>query len=142
MDQTWPKNGGHPSSLEAPSTEMEILFDKIQELSPKDENQRSLKAQALSVGWDIVQTRWLQYAQQASSISTPFMVTLGFWFTAIFISYGLFAPRNATVIVCMFVSAASVSAAILMILEMYRPYAGLIRLSSAPVRAALAQLGK
>ena len=57
MDQTWPKNGAHPSSLEAPSTEMEILFDKIQGLSPKDENQRSLKAQALRLGWDIVQTR-------------------------------------------------------------------------------------
>jgi hypothetical protein len=72
----------------------------------------------------------------------PLLVTLVFWFTAIFVSFGLFAPRKASVVVSMFVSAVSVSAAILMILEMYRPYAGLVRLSSAPVRAALEQLGK
>jgi hypothetical protein len=142
MDQMWPKNGANRSSLEAPSIEMEILFDKIQELSPKDESQSSLKPQALSIAWGIGHTRWLQYAQHARSISMPLLVTLVFWFTAIFVSFGLFAPRNATVVVSLFVSAASVSAAILMILEMYSPYVGLIRLSSAPLRAALSQLGK
>jgi hypothetical protein len=52
----------------------------------------------------------------------PLLVTLVFWLIAIFVSFGLFAPRNAAVIICMFISAASVSGAILMILEMYAPY--------------------
>jgi hypothetical protein len=142
LERTWPKNGANRSSPDAPSTGSEIVVDKIQELSPKDESQRSLKAQAVGIAWGIGETRWLQYAQQANSISMPLLVTVVFWLAAIFVGFGLFAPRNPTVVVCMFVSAASVSAAILMILEMYRPYGGLIQLSSAPVRAALGQLGQ
>jgi hypothetical protein len=42
----------------------------------------------------------------------------------------------------LFVSSLSVSAAILLILELYSPYSGLIRVSSAPLRAALSQLGR
>ena len=142
LDRTWPKKRANPSGLEAPSIEAEVLVDKIQVLSPKDENQHSIKAEALSIAWVVGQTRWLQYAQQGVSISVPLLTTLVFWLVAIFVSFGLFAPRNAAVIVCMFISAASVSGAILMILEMYAPYRGLMQLSSAPLRAALAQLGR
>lgn len=142
LDRTWSKDRANRSGLEAPPIEAEALIDKIQALSPKDETQRSMKAQALSIAWVVGQTRWLQYAQQAVSISVPLLVTLVFWLIAIFVSFGLFAPRNAAVIVCMFISAASVSGAVLMILEMYSPYGGLMQLSSAPLRAALAQLGR
>jgi hypothetical protein len=69
-------------------------------------------------------------------------MTLVFWITVIFLAFGLFAPTNATLLISLFVSAASVSGAVLMILEFYRPYSGIIRLSSAPVRAALDQLGR
>jgi hypothetical protein len=142
LDRTWSRDRVNRSGLAAPPIYAESLIDKIQALSPKDEAQRSMKAQALSVAWVVGQTRWLQYAQQAVSISMPLLVTLVFWLIAIFVSFGLFAPRNAAVIVCMFISAASVSGAILMILEMYAPYRGLMQLSSAPLRAALAQLGR
>jgi hypothetical protein len=142
LERTWPKNRANPSGLEAPSIETEVLIDKIQELSPKDETQRLMKAQASSIALVVGQTRWLQYAQQAVSISMPLLVTLVFWLIAIFISFGLFAPRNAAVVVCMFISAMSVSGAILMILAMYAPYGGLMQLSSAPLRAALTQLGR
>ncbi len=142
VDQTWPQNGGESSGLQAPSGQGEVILDKIEQLSPKDENQRLLKAQALSILWDIGQTRWLQYEQQAGSVSMPLLVTLVFWLTAIFVGFGMLAPRNATVVACLFVSAVSVSGAILMILEMYKPFAGLIKLSSGPARAALAQLGR
>jgi hypothetical protein len=142
LDQMRPRNGANPPKLGEPSTGSEVLLDKILDLSSKDESQRLLKAQALNIAWGLGQIRWLQYAQQANSVSMPLVITLVFWLTAIFVSFGLFAPRNPTVVACMFVSAASVSGAILMILEMYRPYAGLIPLSSAPLRAALTQLGK
>ena len=62
--------------------------------------------------------------------------------TAIFISWGLFAPYNATVVATLLVAALSVSSAIFLILEMYSPYSGLIQVSSVPLRAALAQLGQ
>jgi len=72
----------------------------------------------------------------------PLLVVLVLWLTVIFVSFGLFAPSNATVISSLFVSALSVSGAIFLILEMYGPYAGLIQISSAPLRAALAHLGQ
>ena len=64
------------------------------------------------------------------------------WVAVIFISFGLFAPRNATVIATLCVCALSVAGAIFLILELDQPFEGLIRISSAPLRSALAQLGQ
>jgi hypothetical protein len=64
------------------------------------------------------------------------------WLTVIFISFGLFAPFNGTVVASLFVSALSVSGAIFLILDMYMPYSGLVQISRAPLRAALAHLGQ
>jgi hypothetical protein len=124
-----------------PAANGEVLYDKIQGLSPKDDVQRSIQTQALSILVGLGQTRWLIAEQRISSVSTPLLLVLIFWLIIIFVSFGLFAPRNATVIVSLLVSALSVSGAIFLILEMYSPYAGLIRVSSAPLRAALTHLG-
>jgi hypothetical protein len=129
-----------PSQLD--STKGELLYDKIQELSPKDDAQRSIQAQALTIVLALGQTRWLMTEQRVNSVSVPLLVVLIFWLTIIFISFGLFAPRNMTVVVSLLVSALSVSGAIFLILEMYSPYAGLIHVSSAPLRAALSRLGQ
>jgi hypothetical protein len=142
LERMWSKNRANPSGLEAPSNEVEVLIDKVLKLLPKDEAQRALKTQAITLAWIVGQTRWLLYEHQAVSISTPLLVTLVFWLVAIFVSFGLFAPKNPAVVVCMFISAMSVSGAILMILEMCAPYRGLMQISSAPMRAALGQLGR
>jgi hypothetical protein len=139
LDQVWSKNGTAASPLSASA---EPLFDKIQGLSPQDDSQRSLKAQALGIGMSVGQTRWLMYEQATASISIPLLVVLVVWLTALFASFGLFAPRNATVLASLFVAALSVSGAILLILELYTPYRGIIRLSSAPLRSALTHLGQ
>jgi hypothetical protein len=125
-----------------PSADGEVLYDSIQGLSPKDDAQRSLQAQASSMVIALGQTRWLMAEQRVNSVSVPLLVVLIFWLTIIFISFGLFAPRNVTVVVSLLVSSLSVSGAIFLILGMYSPYAGLIRISSAPIRAALARLGQ
>jgi Protein of unknown function (DUF4239) len=138
LDQMWSS-----ASLSVPTAAGgEILYDKIQGLSPKNDTQRSLQGQALSMAMDLGKTRWLMYEQAITSVSIPLLVVLVLWLAAIFISFGLFAPFNATVVASLFVSALSVSGAIFLILEMYTPYAGLIQLSSAPLRAALAHLGQ
>jgi hypothetical protein len=82
------------------------------------------------------------FEQSTISVSLPLLIALVLWLTVIFISFGLFAPLNATVVTSLFISALSVSGAIFLILEMYDPYGGLIQISSAPLRAALAQLGQ
>jgi len=141
LDQMWSKDGASSSPMAAPSGG-EILYEKIQGLSPKNDTQRSIQSQALSIAVDIGKTRWLMYAQQATSVSMPLLVVLVLWLTVIFISFGLFAPFNGTVVSSLLVSALAVSGAIFLILEMYSPYSGLIQISSAPLRAALAHLGQ
>jgi hypothetical protein len=120
----------------------EALYDKVQALVPANDAQRTMQGQALGLVIALGQMRWLIYEQRASSVSMPLLVVLISWLTIIFVSFGLFAPFNATVLTSLFVSALSFSGAIFLILEMYTPYGGLIQISSAPLRAALAHLGR
>jgi hypothetical protein len=142
LDQIWSKDGTSASRLAPPSAGGEILYDKITGLSPKNDTQRSLQSQALSIAMDLGKTRWLMYEQTTTSVSMPLLLVLVLWLTVIFISFGLFAPFNGTVVASLFVSALSVSGAIFLILDMYTPYAGLVQISRAPLRAALAHLGQ
>jgi hypothetical protein len=82
------------------------------------------------------------YTQQVTSVSKPLLIVMIFWLTIVFLSWGLFAPSNGTVIATFFAAALAVSGAIVLILEMYAPYSGLIQISSGPLQAALAQLGQ
>ncbi len=141
LERIWPEDKSKPSQVEA-TVGSEAIFDKVLELSPKTEMQRTLQAQALKLATDVAQMRWLLFSQKGSSIPTPFLIVLVFWLTIIFVSFTLFAPVNTTVIVTLLVCALSVSGAIFLILELDRPFAGLIQISSEPLRNAIAQLGR
>jgi hypothetical protein len=91
---------------------------------------------------DLGRTRVLLFERLGSSIPVPFLVVLVFWLAIIFASFGLFAPRNATVVATFFVCALSVSGAIFLILELDRSFEGFIQVSSAPLRVALAQISQ
>jgi hypothetical protein len=139
--RVWPKDRSVPSGLE-PVAANEAVFETIQQLSPKDDMKRKLQEQALKVADHLLRTRWLMYEQGAGPVPLPMLVVLILWLTIIFISFGLFAPHNGTVIASLCVAALSVSCAILLILEMYRPFEGIIQISSAPLYTALAHLGR
>jgi hypothetical protein len=120
----------------------DVVLDQLELLSPKDERQRSLQAQAISVGIQLGQTRLLVLEQRRVPVPRALLATLIFWLFALFVSFGLFAPFNVTAMSSLLTSAAAVSGAIFLILEFYHPYSGLIQISDAPIRAALAVLGK
>ncbi|MGH6869663.1 MAG: hypothetical protein ACREDA_12505 [Methylocella sp.] len=79
--------------------------------------------------------------QISSSMPWPFLAVLVFWISMLFVGFGLFARANATVIVALLIGVLSVSSAIFLILELNHPYLGLMRISGAPLRNALAQIG-
>ncbi len=139
ISRIWPDEGSGPQMEPASA---EAFYDKIQALSPQNEVQRALQSQAVKMSVDIGQSRWLLFEQGGRSIPMPFLVLLIFWVTVIFLSFGLFAPRNATVIVTLFLCALSVSGAIFLILELDRPFGGLVQISSAPLHSALSQIDK
>ena len=142
LDRLWPQERSQASEVRTPPALAEHLYDNVQALSPKDDTQRSLQAQASSMVLSLGETRWLMFSQSANSISKPMLVVLVFWLTMIFISFGLHAPINATVTSALLVCGLSVSAAILLIQDLYAPYSGMMTISSAPLRNALAQLGQ
>jgi hypothetical protein len=142
LEGLWRNDSARQAQMLPSAAGGEIIYDKILELSPKNDTQRSLQAQALSMGIDIGKMRWLMFEQAGSFISIPLLAVLVFWLATIFISFGLFAPRNPTTIAALFVCALSVSGAIFLILEMYSPFQGLMQISSAPLRNALGHLGQ
>jgi hypothetical protein len=120
----------------------EVLFDQIHQLKPASELQQSLKTRALDVTSDLSLSRWLLLGQSGSAISTPFLVVTILWLTMIFISFGLFAPPNATVVCTLLLCALSVSGALFLVLELDRPFSGVIRISSDSMRNALSSIGQ
>jgi Protein of unknown function (DUF4239) len=145
IERTWPDENGQPQSHGQPSgTEgrYEGLYDKIQELAPKTEAQRTFQAQALKTAADTAQMRWLLFAQKGSSIPTPFLAVMVAWVALILASFGLFAPRNAIAMVTLLLCSLTIASAIFLILELDRPFGGIIQISSGPLRNALAQLGR
>jgi hypothetical protein len=118
----------------------ETLFDKIGRLSPKDDGQRYWKTQGLNIGIKLGEMRWLMYEQNAVPFPGLLLVMLVGWLVLLFVSFGVFAPRNPLVMAGMFASAMAVCGAILLILAMNRPRGLLIRVSDAPLRAAMEQL--
>jgi hypothetical protein len=70
------------------------------------------------------------------------LVVLVSWLVIIFFSFSMLAPINGPAIVALLISAVSVCGAIALILELDRPFGGLIGLSSEPLRNALVQIGK
>lgn len=123
-------------------SEAQALFSSIHKLAPQNDEQRALKAQALDTVADLGKMRWLLVAQADTSIPRPLLITVVVWLAIIFLSFGLFAPINKTVIVTMIVVSLLVSSALFLILELDRPFDGVIQVSSTPMGNALSNPGR
>ncbi|HXQ35042.1 MAG TPA: hypothetical protein VN843_13595 [Anaerolineales bacterium] len=142
IQRMWPDKSSTNTEVTTSVAEARTLYDSIQQLAPRDELQRSLKAEALSDSVELSKTLWLLSAQKQVTIVVPLLVILILWLAVIFLSFGLLAPSNKTVIVTMLIVALSVSSAIFLILELDQPFQGLIRISSEPMRNVLNNLGR
>jgi hypothetical protein len=128
--------------VESLDDEGKLYKDKLRELTPRNDFQKSRLAQALQISDDVLQTRLLLLEGQQTNLPTTFIVVLIFWLTGLFVSFGLFAPSNGVVMTVLLVCALSVASAIFLILEMNRPLDGFIKASNAPLRKAVELIGK
>jgi hypothetical protein len=142
-DLTWIESGRQPDVQSGEGTSgIEEVQEKLRALVPADDSQRWLQARGLQLTTELTQMRWLSIDQHQGSIPTPFLVALVFWLGVIFFGFGLFAPRHGTIYAVIFASALSVSSAIFLILELDRPFEGLLAISEAPLRNAIAELNR
>jgi Protein of unknown function (DUF4239) len=126
----------------ASSRGLEAIAAQIRKLAPQNDEQRALKDRAANLAASMLDARWAVFVGSGGSIPTAFLVTLVFWLTVTFTSYGMLAPRNATVLFTLVVCALSVAGAVFLILEMSAPFEGVIRVSAEPMRFALERLGQ
>jgi len=143
LDRIWPAEDAGSANLTPGEARvaMEAFFENITGLTPKTESQRALKARALEVATGLMQTRLRLFAQKDSTIPVPFLVVLVFWLMILLGGFALLSPCNATVVSVLLVCTLSVSCAIFLILELDRPFHGMVRVSSVPLREALSLVG-
>jgi hypothetical protein len=92
-----PQNDWYETRFDPGAFRGEVLFEKLEELTPQNDRQRALQAQALQLAMKLGQTRWLMYAQKASSVPMPLLAILVFWLTLLFLSFALFVRPNAMI---------------------------------------------
>lgn len=144
LARLWADEGASRAAVQPPRNYIpaEDLFDTVARLTPNSEGQRSAQGRATQLMTSTGTTIRLLYEQAGGSLSWPFFVVLVFWLFVLFVGFGLYARPNAAVITSLFVGALTVAGAIFLILEMSRPYSGLMQMSSAPIRHALGQIGR
>jgi hypothetical protein len=144
IERRWPEEKIGPPEAKTRSGKagIDAVQDKLRQLSPQNEAQRALQSRATQISDDISEGRWLIIEQKGqSSLPMPFLVVLVFWLTIIFATFSLVSPRNGTVFAVLLVCALSAAVSLFLILGLDNPYAGLLKVSSAPLRNVLTHLG-
>jgi Protein of unknown function (DUF4239) len=131
-----------PNSLAASARRPLLRHGGARRQTPTHDAQRAFNTQAAAITADLGQLRWLLFEPADPTASKPFLIVLIAWLAFIFVSVGLFAPSNSTVVTSLMLAGLSVSAAIFLILELDQPFSGLLQISSRPMRNVFTHLAQ
>ncbi len=138
--QIWVQGRSQQAKLFADAESGNALNSAIHRLSPQNEEQRSVKEQISTLTFQLAQMRSLVLTQSSPSVSNLLLLVVVSWFVLIYVSFSMVSPPNATANIAMIISAFTVSGAIFLILELDRPFSGLMEISSEPILNAVSQL--
>jgi hypothetical protein len=136
LEENWPNDRGESHKPLPKGGHIQEVYEQLRTLAPKDQEHRMMQSEALGLLRNLAQLRWLIIAQSSTTIMRPLLFVMIFWMTSIFVSWGLFSRANTMSVTTFLVTALCVSGAIFLILELYTPYTGWLRISSAPLRIA------
>ena len=146
IEATWPPNrrtrAVNASQARSGPPAGEEVENQILRLSPTTDAQRWFKSEALGLTQNVLRARWGLDTSVGGSVPKTFLAVVIFWLAMTFASFGFGSPRNATVVTVFLVSAFSVAAAVFLVLELDGAFDGVVRVSSDPLRRALASLGQ
>jgi hypothetical protein len=140
--RAWSAERSRSAQLDPNQQIGDAVYVAISRLAPRDEAQRALKTQAATLMVQLAEVRALVQAQAVSSVSKPLLIALVIWLVVIFFGFSLLAPANATTTLALVAGAFSVACAVLIILELDFPFAGIIRIPSEPMTNVLSRLAK
>ena len=141
IQNLWPQDSTTKAEFTPDKQAGSAIYIAIHKLSPRDDTEKALKTNALTLATQIAELRALLVAQSGAYISRPLLVVLVTWLVVIFLSFSVLAPRNSLAMTTLLISVFSISGAMFLIIELDNPFAGLIRISSEPLLRALASMG-
>jgi len=120
--------------------ELEHVRDDIRALPADNPGQQWLVNQALQLTTTLLRERWLLIERAGPSVQPVVIGLLVSWITAIFISFGMNAPRHATMYAAFLIVSLAIGSAMFLVLEMDTPFDGLMRISDRSVVTALTHM--
>jgi len=144
LEDHWPKSPDATAHIDNRATglRLERVRENIRALAPVDDGQRWLQNEALRVNTLLLQQRWLLIEQAGQTVRPLVLAVLVSWIFFIFTSFGLNAPRHATVLAAFMVSSFAIGCSVFLIMALDRPFEGALRISSEPMRNVLAHMGE
>ncbi len=140
--QFWGDDREMAASYDASYKAMADLSRVFERLDPQTPPQKELLGAAKANYAAIGEARLLMSLQVLSPVAWPLIFVVTGWSSLLFAGMGLLSRPNAATIVMLILGAASVSVAILLILEYSSPYTSAIRISPIVVDRAIAELAK
>jgi len=116
------------------------LRDSIIALPDTTPRQAMLHAQAWSLFQALQRSRWKILQEAPDTFQPAVMYILVTWIALIFVSFGMSAPHNMTVLVALCICSAAIGGAIFLAHEMDSPFDGYIQISPEPMQKALVHL--
>ena len=114
----------------------------IAQLDPADTFHRNVATALRARVEAAIAQRWHLIFESQTTIAWPFLLTLTSWLCIIFAIFGMTSPPSRVVYVVVVLSALSIASPLYLIIDYSNTLSGNIALSSAPLRAALAQMDK
>jgi hypothetical protein len=142
VTRIWPAQSPVQAELR-PRDDGEILVDELRQLAPKNDAQAQVKVQVLGLVVELRKTQWLLFLKsKQSALPILLLLVVVSWLALIYLSFGLFTPPSPTIIVIFVFGALAVTGAVLIILELYTPFKGVLRISPDPILEAISQMGR
>jgi hypothetical protein len=140
--ETWAAGPGpKPAPDDPPAWKLlESVQQSLTQLAPHTEAQREEATRASQTAADLAKTTWLQAAEESQHVPHPFVLIMIVWLFVLFLSFGLFAPRNALVVIALLVGALALAGAVVLVVDMDSPFEGMIVVSADPMQGALAKI--
>ena len=140
--EVWP---GHQSSLPQPGRESglqasERLSDAVEGLPQGDPHLARLREQALSRLVDVQHAGFLLSRIAQSHPQVPMLAVVVSWLAIIFFGFGVVSPTTSTARASMILAAVASAGALFLIVEMYSPVSGLLRIPPSILEDALPAL--
>jgi hypothetical protein len=144
IQDIWPARGATFVGLDdaTAGAMLEQAAEAIRGLTPANPEQRWAQEEAMQTATSLLRQRWLLIEQAGPSVRPFILVVLVSWTVAIFISFGLNAPRNGTVVASLLICACIIGGAVFLILEMDNPFDGMMSISERSMLNALDQMDR